>query len=524
MVLADLGKRINNAVNSALSNTQDEYATAVDNMLKSIATALLESDVNIKLVSRLRNNIRNKLMSSKNRSMTSVQTKRMVQKIVYDELCNLVDCHVEEPFRPRKKQCNIIMFVGLQGSGKTTSCTKLAVYYSKRGFKVGLVCADTFRAGAFDQLKQNAIKARIPFYGSYTESDPVKVAADGIAKFKKEKFEIIIVDTSGRHRQEDALFQEMVEISHVVKPNLTIMVLDASIGQAAEQQSRAFKESSDFGAIVLTKMDGHAKGGGAISAVAATNTPIIFIGTGEHIHDFEKFSPESFVAKLLGIGDIKGLFEQLQTVSNKEDTKSMIENIQQGKFTLLDFKKQMQTIMRMGPLSNIAQMIPGMGGMMNQVSEEETSKSMKKMIYIFDSMTKAELESDGRIFIEQPSRMVRVARGSGTSVFDVEMILMQQQMMARMAQNAKTAQQVAGGGHGIPNAGGLPRIPGMPNISPQMMQQAQQRLRQNPGLMKNMMNMFGGGMGGGMPDMNEMMKMMQNPQMQQMAKQFGMGM
>ena len=146
------------------------------------------------------------------------------------------------------------------------------------------------------------------------------------------------------------------------------------------------------------------------------------------------------------------------------------------------------------------------------------------MIYIFDSMTKAELESDGRIFIEQPSRMVRVARGSGTSVFDVEMILMQQQMMARMAQNAKTAQQVAGGGHGIPNAGGLPRIPGMPNISPQMMQQAQQRLRQNPGLMKNMMNMFGGGMGGGMPDMNEMMKMMQNPQMQQMAKQFGMGM
>jgi len=288
MVLADLGKRINGAVNSALSNTQDDFATAVDSMLKGIVTALLEADVNIALVSKLRNNIKSKLMENKGKSMTNVQTKKLIQKTVFDELCNLVDCHDGEQFKPKKKKTNVIMFVGLQGSGKTTSCTKLAVYYAKRGFKVGLVCADTFRAGAFDQLKQNAIKARIPFFGSYTETDPVKVAEEGITKFKKEKFEVIIVDTSGRHRQEQELFREMVEISKVVKPNQTIMVLDASIGQAAEQQSKAFKESSDFGAIILTKMDGHAKGGGAISAVAATNTPIIFIGTGEHIHDFDE--------------------------------------------------------------------------------------------------------------------------------------------------------------------------------------------------------------------------------------------
>lgn len=427
------------------------------------------------------------------------------------------------------------MFVGLQGSGKTTSCTKLAVYYSKRGFKVGLVCADTFRAGAFDQLKQNAIKARIPFYGSYTETDPAKVAEEGINKFKKEKFDIIIVDTSGRHRQEEELFQEMIEISNVIKPNQTIMVLDASIGQAAEQQSKAFKDSSDFGAIILTKMDGDARGGGAISAVAATNTPIIFIGTGEHIHDLEKFSPKSFISKLLGIGDIESLFEQLQTVSNKEDAKATMENIQKGKFTLLDFKKQMQTIMKMGPLSNIAQMIPGMSNMMNQVGEEETSQKMKKMVYVLDSMTREELESDGRMFIDQPTRMVRVAKGSGTSVFEVEMILMQQQMMARMAQTATQQQPGAPGANGrmpgmpnMPGMPGMPNMPGMPKVSPQMMQQAQQKLKQNPGLMQNMMSMFGGsgmggGMGGGMPDMNEMMKMMQDPQMQEMAKQFGMG-
>ncbi|CAL9737574.1 signal recognition particle subunit Srp54p [Monosporozyma servazzii] len=546
MVLANLGKRINGAVNNALSNTQDDYSTSVDIMLKAIVTALLESDVNIALVSKLRGNIRNKLLDKSakaNRSMTNAQTKKLIHKTVFDELCDLVDAKETQVFQPKKKKTNVIMFVGLQGSGKTTSCTKLAVYYSKRGFKVGLVCADTFRAGAFDQLKQNAIKARIPFYGSYTETDPVKVAAEGIAKFKKEKFEVIIVDTSGRHRQEEALFQEMMEISHVVKPNQTIMVLDASIGQAAEQQSKAFKDSSDFVAIILTKMDGHAKGGGAISAVAATKTPIIFIGTGEHIHDFEKFSPQSFVSKLLGIGDFQGLMEQFQTVSNKEDTQAMMENISQGKFTLLDFKKQMQTIMKMGPISNIAQMIPGMSNMMGQINEEDAAQSLKKMVYILDSMNQKELESDGRIFIEQPSRLVRVAKGSGTTVIDVETVLMQQQMMARMAQTAKQSQASAGTGGqaarmpGMPN---MPNIPGMPNISPQMMQQAQQRLRQNPGMMKNMMNMFGGaggaggmpsmpgmpGMGGagGMPDMNEMMKMMQDPQMQQMAKQFGMGM
>ncbi|SCU88277.1 LAMI_0D09472g1_1 [Lachancea mirantina] len=540
MVLADLGKRINGAVNSALSNTQDDYVAAVDVMLKSIVTALLESDVNIRLVSSLRNSIRNTLLENKNRSMGSMQTKKLVQKTVFDELCSLVDCEAQ-PFQPKKKKQNVIMFVGLQGSGKTTSCTKLAVYYSKRGFKVGLVCADTFRAGAFDQLKQNAIKARIPFYGSYTDTNPVKVAADGVSKFKKEKFDIIIVDTSGRHRQEEELFQEMVEISQVVKPNQTIMVLDASIGQAAEQQSKAFKDSSDFGAIILTKMDGHAKGGGAISAVAATNTPIIFIGTGEHVHDFEKFSPKSFISKLLGIGDMESLLEQYRTVSNKEDHEATLENLQKGKFTLLDFQKQMQTIMKMGPLSNIANMIPGMGQMMNQISEEETSTKMKRMIFVLDSMTKKELESDGRIFTEQPSRLVRVARGSGATVFDVEMILMQQQMMARMAQTSRAAQQ-GGGMPGMSGMPGMPNIPGMPKISPAMMQQAQQRLKQNPSLMKNMMNMFGGGAGGaggagspgagfpgmggmgGMPNMDDMMKMMQNPQMQEMAKQFGMGM
>lgn len=476
MVLADLGRRINNAVSEVTKTNVTE--DAISDMLKEICSALLEADVNIRLVSKLRERIKKQINVD---NKPGVNKKKLIQKTVFDELCNLVDCEAKL-FKPSKKQCNVIMFVGLQGAGKTTSCTKLAVFYQRRGFKVGLVCADTFRAGAFDQLKQNATKSRIPFYGSYTELDPVKVAREGVERFKKEKFEVIIVDTSGRHRQESELFEEMVQIEQAVSPNQTVMVLDASIGQAAESQSKAFKESSNFGAILLTKMDGHAKGGGAISAVAATNTPIAFIGTGEHVTDLETFSPRQFISKLLGIGDIQGLMEHVQSLDL--DQKESMKNFQEGKFTLLDFQTQMNNILKMGPLSKLANMLPGgMGAMLGQVGDEEASVRLKRMIYVLDSMTDAELKSDGLVFIDQPSRIVRVARGSGTSVAEVESVLLQQKMMARMASTTKNMQ-------------------------------ANPRMKPPSGMMNNMMNMLGSG---GMPSQEDMAAMMNNPQMRQMA-------
>ena len=161
-----------------------------------------------------------------------------------------------------------------------------------------MICADTFRAGAFDQLKQNATKAQIPFYGSYTESDPVVIAREGVEKFKAENFEIIIVDTSGRHKQEDSLFEEMLQIQNVVVPDNIIFTMDASIGQACEAQALAFKDQVDIGSVIITKLDSHAKGGGALSAVAATRSPIIFIGTGEHIDEIEPYDTQGFISKL----------------------------------------------------------------------------------------------------------------------------------------------------------------------------------------------------------------------------------
>jgi signal recognition particle subunit SRP54 len=174
------------------------------------------------------------------------------------------------------------MFVGLQGSGKTTTCSKVAYYYKKKGWRVAMVCADTFRAGAFDQLKQNAAKIRVPFYGSYIETDPVTIAEEGVAEFKEEGMEIIIVDTSGRHKQETDLFDEMKQVEKAVKPDNIIFVMDSSIGQQCYAQAEAFRKAVNVGSVIITKMDGHSKGGGALSAVAATESPIIFIGDGEH--------------------------------------------------------------------------------------------------------------------------------------------------------------------------------------------------------------------------------------------------
>lgn len=533
MVLADLGSRLRGALSSVELGSDDE----IQQMIKDICGALLESDVNVKLVAKLRGNIKAKIEEGNVAKETSPMNKRKkLQKIIFDELCALVDSHVEPPkpkklssttktingkkIRVSKESSHVIMFVGLQGAGKTTSCTKLAVYYKKRGFKVGLVCADTFRAGAFDQLKQNAIKANIPYYGSYLEPDPVKIAFEGVQKFKQEKFDIIIVDTSGRHRQEEQLFTEMVQIGEAVQPTQTIMVMDGSIGQAAESQARAFKESSNFGSIILTKMDGHAKGGGAISAVAATKTPIVFIGTGEHIGDLEIFKPTTFISKLLGIGDIQGLIEHVQSLNLHQDEshKQTIENIKEGKFTLKDFQNQMNNFLKMGPLTNIASMIPGMSNILSQVGDEETSKKIKNMIYIMDSMTTKELESDGRIFVKEPTRIIRVARGAGCAAVEVEMILQQHRMMSSMAKSAVA-------GQGAPGAGGNP-LAGNPQMQ-RMMQQAQS----NPNFMQQAMSMLGGGGGGagagglaGMMNNPAMMQqaqqmMKQNPQMMQQAQQ-----
>eukprot|EP00607_Mallomonas_marina_P007836 CAMPEP_0182418038 /NCGR_PEP_ID=MMETSP1167-20130531/2498_1 /TAXON_ID=2988 /ORGANISM="Mallomonas Sp, Strain CCMP3275" /LENGTH=506 /DNA_ID=CAMNT_0024592003 /DNA_START=76 /DNA_END=1593 /DNA_ORIENTATION=- len=423
MVLAELGHRLTTALRRLQSTTvvDDEVVASIQ---QDICRALLEADVNVKIVGKLRNNIKARLNLEEQAAGTNRQ--KLVQRVVMEELVSMLS-PAAKPYEMKKGKPNVVMFVGLQGAGKTTTIGKFANYYQRKGWRTAMVCADTFRAGAFDQLKQNATKLRVPFYGSYTEADPVRIAEEGVAQFRKEKFEVIIVDTSGRHRQEEALFDEMQEIQSAVQPDNIVFVMDATQGQAVFDQATAFKEAVQVGSVVITKLDGHAKGGGALSAVAATGSPIIFLGSGEHFDDLDPFNAQSFVSRLLGLGDVRGLMEEIKNVVDSEDQADMERKFGKGIFTLRDMYEQFQTVMKLGPLSKVMGMIPGMPSWMSQQTAgggggggDGGNDRIKVFMCIMDSMTNAEL--DGKVDFS-PSRLLRIARGSGTHPEYVQVLL-----------------------------------------------------------------------------------------------------
>lgn len=462
MVLADLGRKITTALRS-LGNATIINQEVLDSLLDQIVRALISADVNINLVKKLRDNV--KQVIDFDEMAQGLNKRRMIQMVVFQELVKLIDPGVKA-WVPVKKKSNIIMFVGLQGAGKTTTCTKMAYYYQRKGWKCALVCADTFRAGAFDQLKQNATKARIPFYGSYEEADPVVIANEGVEKFRQEGFEIIIVDTSGRHKQETSLFEEMLSIQSAVKPHQIIFVMDASIGQACESQAAAFKSVVDVGAVIITKLDGHAKGGGALSAVAATRSPIIFIGTGEHIDEFEEFRVKPFVSKLLGMGDLEGLIDKVNELK-LEENEDLIEKLKHGEFTLRDMYEQFTNIMKMGPFNQILSMIPGFGAdLLKGASEAESMSRLKRLMTIMDSMSDSELDSKegSKLFSKQPTRVMRVAQGSGVRVREVQELLVQYNKFAGVVKKM-------GGVKGLFKSGDISR-----NVNPNQMAKLNQQM------------------------------------------------
>jgi signal recognition particle subunit SRP54 len=488
MVLAELGSKITSALTS-LANRPVIDQEAVDALMKEICNALVSADVNFKLVMQLRTNIKNKI--NVDDMPAGINKRTVIQKIVFQELCGLLDPGVK-PFTPVKGKQNIFMFVGLQGSGKTTTVTKLAHYYKRKGWKAALVCADTFRAGAFDQLKQNAAKVMVPFYGSYSETDPAKIAADGVSYFRKEGYEIIIVDTSGRHKQEADLFEEMRLVDAAVSPDEIIFVLDSTIGQAAFDQAQAFKNSVKVGSLVITKMDSHAKGGGALSAVAATKSPIVFIGTGEHFDDFEPFAAQGFVRQLLGMGNIDLLVDRIKDAvgPNIDDQKDLRDKLLAGSpFTLRDMYEQFQNILKMGPLNKVMEAIPGFSQMLKQTGgsgkDFDSGQKIRSYITMMDSMTDDELD-DNRVLQDKKtrdSRIHRIARGSGRSLREVNELLEQFKHFEKMMGKFKNLK--------IPKSGqinqrGVSQIGNM--LPPHVMKQMG-----GPGAIQNLLKSMGGG-------------------------------
>ncbi|RNF02228.1 putative signal recognition particle [Trypanosoma rangeli] len=417
MVLAELGQRIGAAI-SKMSSKPLLGEDDVKELLNDVARALLQADVHVTTVKELQQTIRAEVAITS--EAVGLNKRKILQTAVFNGLKKILDPGVK-PFMPVKGKKNVVMFVGLQGSGKTTSCTKYAAYFQRKGLKTALVCADTFRAGAYDQLRQNATKAKIRFYGSLTEADPVIIAREGVTELEKEKYDLIVIDTSGRHKQESALFEEMKQVQDAVKPNDIVFVMSATDGQGIREQARQFKEKVPVGSVIVTKLDGHAKGGGALAAVAMTKSPVVFIGTGEHFDDFELFQPGSFVSRMLGMGDMRALMDTMKDANINTDSE-LYKRFQDGQFTMRDMYEHLQNVLKMGSMSKIMNMIPGMSAL-SGAAGELGDVTLKAFIHMMDSMTAAELD-DARVKKTMtPSRILRVARGSGHTLHEVQNLI-----------------------------------------------------------------------------------------------------
>lgn len=436
MVLEKLGASLKGTLQKiAKSVFVDEKL--INELVKDIQRALLQADVNVKLVFDLTKRIKERIQ--KEETPGALTKKEHLINIVYEELTNFLGGEKEE-IKFSEKKPNKIILIGLFGSGKTTSSGKLAKYFMKRGLKVALVGLDVHRPAAMDQIEQIANKLKIPVFIDRKEKDPVKI----YEKFEKdfEKFDLLIIDTAGRDALSEDLIEELKKVNEISNADERLLVISADIGQAAQKQAQSFHEAGAITGVLVTKMDGTAKGGGALSACAVTDAPIKFIGTGENVDDLEVFNPKGFVGRMLGMGDLEALLEKAKEAISEEDAEDMKTKLLKGDFNLIDLYKQMEAMNKMGPLGKVLEMIPGLGQLnlpkdMLKVQEGK----LKKWKIAMNSMTKEELEEPEDIDI---SRLERISKGSGIKVQEIRELLKQHK------QSKKLVKMMKGGMDGDP--------------------------------------------------------------------------
>jgi signal recognition particle subunit SRP54 len=427
MALDRLGSSLTDAIKKLFKSSVVDEA-AVKELVRDIQRALLQADVNVQLVLGISKSIEDRAL--KENVPQGISRREHVIKVVYEELTKFVG---EKPV-PLKMEAGkkfTLMLVGIQGSGKTTHAAKLARHLQRKGLKVALICADTFRPGAFAQLQQLATRINVPIYGDPKAKDPVKVVQEGVKRFPDK--DVVIVDTSGRHKEEKDLIKEMKDLEKHIHPDEVMMVIDGTIGQQALAQAKTFHEATPIGSILVTKLDGSARGGGALSAVAATGAPIKFIGTGEKVEDIEQFIPSRFVGRLLGMGDLETLLEKVKDAEIKVPEKKA-RAIMSGKFTLDDMYEQFEAVKTMGPFKKVMQMLPGMGNKMSDDMLNVAEDRLDRWRVIIQSMRPEEKENPKLI---NSSRGRRIARGSGTTEKDVKELLKQYVMMRKMLKMMK---------------------------------------------------------------------------------------
>ncbi|RNI12089.1 signal recognition particle protein [Methanohalophilus sp. RSK] len=410
MVMDKLSNSLQDALKKLVGAGRIDERT-VNDVVKDIQRALLQSDVNVKMVMQLSQSIKERALDED--VPQGMNPREHVIRIVYEELMKIVGEGTDIPLKPQK-----IMMIGLQGSGKTTTTSKLARYFQRKGLKPAVVCADTFRPGAYQQLKTLCESLNVPFYGEEGNPDAVGIVERGLAEI--DKYDVKIIDTAGRHSLENDLIDEMERIHAISNPDYKLLVLDAGIGQQASEQAKAFNDSVRISGVVISKLDGTAKGGGAMSAVAATDSSIAFIGVGETPEDLEKFEADRFISRLLGMGDLKSLMEKAEESLSEDELD--VESMMKGKFTLKDMYKQLEAMNKMGPMKQIMQMLP-LGGMGMKVSDEAyevTGQKMAQYKTLIDSMTEEEM-TNPRII--GSSRIKRISIGAGSNPETVRELL-----------------------------------------------------------------------------------------------------
>jgi len=353
----------------------------IKELSKDVQRALLNSDVNVKLVFEITKKLEERSLHET--PPPGLSRKDHIVKILYDELAKLLGKESNFDFKPEKQ--NKIIMLGIQGSGKTTVTAKLAKFLTKQGYTVGVVGADTYRPGALIQLRTMCEKSNVEVYGEENNKDSPNIVKNGLNYFEKLPLDVIIIDTAGRHKEEKDLLAEMEQINKVAQPDLVILVIDGTIGQQCFNQAEAFHKTIPVGGIIITKLDSSAKGGGAIAASAATGAQIMYIGTGERIDDLEKFSPTRFVGRLLGMGDIQAILDLAKKLENEGDD-IRLKRISSGKMNMDDFFYQLEEVTKVGSLKGFLDNMPGLSGMvkddqLDQMEKRSGISSRKTMMH-----------------------------------------------------------------------------------------------------------------------------------------------